>query len=223
MCELRRYLLLHQSTPDMLIGKASAASGVNVGSNCGSTTYTLQSVIMFVVSALIISVCLCHATQGRDEVFLCSLSNFDAYYITRLHKSPRPFAFAVRSTDNLSFFENTADYLHVFCCSDKEGQVWMEKILVARVSAIPIILPIKSDHAFVTQSYVLHQERNVLFNPKASSGNAAGGALARAGTRKGSSARPPQPLVAASPHIGPLVSLPRNEVFEPGSLLHKHI
>ena len=62
------------------------------------------------------------------------MSNFDAYFITRLHKSPRPFAFAIKSTDNLSFFENTADYLHVFSCGEKEGKVWMEKILVARVS-----------------------------------------------------------------------------------------
>jgi len=142
--------------------------------------------------------------NGRDEVFLCSLSNFDAYFITRLHKSPRPLAFAVKSTSNLSFFENKADYLHVFCCGEKEGNVWVEKILVAR-------------------SYVLHQERQVLFSPKAINGNAAGGsAITRVGTRKASSARPPQTHIAASPpHAGPLVSLGRNDVFEPGSLLHK--
>jgi hypothetical protein len=83
-------------------------------------------------------------------VFLCSLSNFDAYFITRLHKSPRPFAFSVKSTDNLSFFENKADYLHVFCCGEKEGNVWMEKILVARVSAtfMHCVLVLRSD-AFV--------------------------------------------------------------------------
>ena len=64
---------------------------------------------------------------------LCSLSNFDAYRITRNHRAPKPFAFAVKSTDNLSFFENTADYLHSFACSEKDGKIWMEKILVARV------------------------------------------------------------------------------------------
>lgn len=143
--------------------------------------------------------------NGRDEVLLCSLSNFDAYFITRLHKSPRPFTFAVKSTDNLSFFENKADYLHVFSCGEKEGNIWMEKILVAR-------------------SYVLHQEKHILFNPKASNSNAAGGILTRAGTRKASSARPPQALIAASPpYAGPFVSLARNDVFEPGSLLHKQI
>jgi hypothetical protein len=46
----------------------------------------------------------------------------------------------VKSTDNISFFENKADYLHVFCCGEKEGNVWMEKILVARVSAISYAL-----------------------------------------------------------------------------------
>jgi hypothetical protein len=66
-------------------------------------------------------------------VQLCSLSNFDAYRVTRNHRAPKPFAFAVKSTDNLSFFENTADYLHSFACSEKEGLIWMEKILVARV------------------------------------------------------------------------------------------
>ena len=64
---------------------------------------------------------------------LCSLSNFDAYQVTRSHRAPKPFAFAVKSTDKLSFFENTADYFHSFACSEKDGKVWMEKILVARV------------------------------------------------------------------------------------------
>ncbi|KAJ7022420.1 hypothetical protein C8F04DRAFT_1138144, partial [Mycena alexandri] len=58
----------------------------------------------------------------KDEVFLCSLSNFDAYNVTRLHKAPKPFCFAVKSTDNLSFFENTADYLHMFACNQRDGE-----------------------------------------------------------------------------------------------------
>jgi len=132
--------------------------------------------------------------NGKDEVLLCSLSNFDAYFVTRLHKAPKPFVFAVKSTDNLSFFENTADYLHVFSCSPNDGEKWMENILLAR-------------------SYVLHQERNVLFNPKSAGSNVAGGSggLARSGTRKAPSARPAQTLLGLSP----------NDVFEPGSLLRK--
>ena len=66
-----------------------------------------------------------------------SFSNFDAYHITRSHRAPKPFAFAVKSTDNLSYFENAANYLHTFSCSEKDGRVWMEKILIARVSLLP--------------------------------------------------------------------------------------
>ena len=72
--------------------------------------------------------------QGKDEIFLCSLANFDAYVVTRIHKSPKPYVFAVKSTDNLSFFENSADYVHVFCCSEKDGKKWLENVLLARVS-----------------------------------------------------------------------------------------
>ena len=71
--------------------------------------------------------------QGRDETLLCSLSNFDVYYVTRSHRAPKPFAFTVKSTDKLSLFENTADYMHTFACSEKNGEAWVEKILLARV------------------------------------------------------------------------------------------
>ncbi|KAJ7367192.1 hypothetical protein DFH08DRAFT_678460 [Mycena albidolilacea] len=142
--------------------------------------------------------------SNKDEIFLCSLSNFDAYTVTRLHKAPKPFVFAIKSTDNLSFFENTADYMHIFACNPKDGEKWIEKILLAR-------------------SYVLHQERQVLFNPKSPAGNAAtpgASGLSRAPTRKAASTpqRPAQqPLVT----VAPLLSTPdRNDVFAPGSLLH---
>ena len=72
--------------------------------------------------------------RERDEIFLCSLSNFDGYAVTRVHRGPKPFAFAVRSTDNLSMFENQADSVHVFCCERMEGEIFLEKILLARVS-----------------------------------------------------------------------------------------
>ncbi|KAF8797392.1 hypothetical protein BYT27DRAFT_7265762 [Phlegmacium glaucopus] len=148
---------------------------------------------------------------ARDEVQLCSLSNFDAYQVTRSHRAPKPFVFAVKSTDNLSFFENTADYLHSFACSEKDGKVWMEKILVSR--ARPLF-----------PSYVLFQERHVLFNPKAVNGNASG--LSRAGTRKGTNQRPvaAQPQFAMPPSFtGASQSIPHHDVFEPASLLSKQL
>ncbi|KAH6888862.1 hypothetical protein BKA70DRAFT_1442925 [Coprinopsis sp. MPI-PUGE-AT-0042] len=126
--------------------------------------------------------------EGKDEVMLCSLSSFDAYSLT-LH-------------GYLSYFENTADYLHMFSCSERDGRAWMEKILVAR-------------------SYVLHQERQVLFNPKVPGGNAASTALSRSGTtaRRPAASRPAQPLISIP---APFNAQPTNAtVFEPGSLLHK--
>ena len=73
--------------------------------------------------------------QGKDNVFLCSLNNFDAFYMIRPYKgaSTKGYCWAVKSTDSLTFFENTADYMHNICCSEKDGQVWVEKILIARV------------------------------------------------------------------------------------------
>ena len=69
----------------------------------------------------------------KDEVFLCKLTNFDVYSVTRVMKAPKQFVFAVKSTENLSLFEDTADYLHTFCCKEKEGLEWMMNILLARV------------------------------------------------------------------------------------------
>ncbi|KAJ7066732.1 hypothetical protein C8F01DRAFT_981202 [Mycena amicta] len=74
--------------------------------------------------------------NGKDEICLCSVSSFDAYYLTRPHKAPKPFTFAVKSTDNLSLFENTADYVHIFSCDTNEGQKWAEMVLLARVRAV---------------------------------------------------------------------------------------
>ncbi|THH00196.1 hypothetical protein EW026_g2298 [Hermanssonia centrifuga] len=134
---------------------------------------------------------------GKDQVNLCSLNNFDAYVVTRVSKAPKGFVFAVKSTDNISYFESTADYIHMFTCSEKEGENWLEKILLAR-------------------SYVLHQERNVLSTNTAIAG--AGAGLSRAGTRK--HPRPSQPLVNFGQQIIPEPS-PMAPVFEPGSLLAK--
>ncbi|KAI0736324.1 hypothetical protein C8Q72DRAFT_769525 [Fomitopsis betulina] len=134
---------------------------------------------------------------GKDNVFLCSLNNFDAFYIIRPYKgaSTKGYCWAVKSTDSLTFFENTADYLHVFQSnSEAEGKAWIEKILLAR-------------------SYVLYQERNII-------STSAGAALARATTRAGQ--RPVQPLV----HVGASKSDTPTAVpvsFEPGSLLAKRL
>ena len=74
--------------------------------------------------------------QGKDEMLLSSLSNFDAYIVSRGHRSPKPFVFALRSTDNLNMFENPADSCHVFSCEKDEGERWVQMIMVARVSKL---------------------------------------------------------------------------------------
>jgi len=138
--------------------------------------------------------------NGKDEIFLCSLANFDAYTVTRIHKSPKPYVFAVKSTDNFSFFENSADYVHVFCCSEMDGKKWLENVLLAR-------------------SYFIHQERNTVpVGVTSSSGGAPGKTLLSSTiTRKGTRAAQ-QPLVNVS---APTATATPTQAytFEPGSLL----
>lgn len=147
---------------------------------------------------------------------LCSLNNFDAYIVTRVSKAPKPFVFAVKSTDNLSYFESTADYVHVFSCGEHEGQNWLEKILLARVSTLIFHWNTAGSMVYVfIQSYILHKDHVVL------SGNTTtspGPALSRAGTRK---QRPAQPLVNFNGPITSEAPIPPPPVFEPGSLLAK--
>jgi hypothetical protein len=113
--------------------RARRASGANVGWSCESTACGWPSAILYAI-LFGLSYLTQNLLQGKDETFLCSLSNFDAYYITRKHKSPKPFVFAIKSTDNISLFENVSDYVHILSCNQKDGERWMEAILVARVS-----------------------------------------------------------------------------------------
>ncbi|KAI9512382.1 hypothetical protein F5148DRAFT_973587 [Russula earlei] len=131
--------------------------------------------------------------NGKDETFLCSLANFDAYVVTRIHKSPKPYVFAVKSTDNLSFFENPADYVHVFCCSEKDGKKWLENVLLAR-------------------SYIIHQARNTL---SVGTSGPSGKAPSRSSTRKGIRGAQ-QPLIKVPSNASTATTS-----FEPGSLLAK--
>ena len=81
-----------------------------------------------------INLCFLPQAPARDATLICSLSNFDAYLVTRIHKAPKPFTFSVKSVDNLNMFERAADYHHVFSCPVGDGLIWLEKILLARVS-----------------------------------------------------------------------------------------
>jgi len=80
------------------------------------------------------NLCVGPQVPAKDATLICSLSNFDAYLVTRIHKAPKPFTFSVKSVDNLNLFERAADHHHVFSCSVGDGLIWLEKILLARVS-----------------------------------------------------------------------------------------
>lgn len=105
--------------------------------------------------------------------------------------------------------------MHIFSCHDEVGMKWVECILLARVSASSAHI---SDQGLThwSQSYILHQEKHVLFRNKEAGGgtasNGGGAALSRAGTRK----RPEKTFVTLG-GSGAVTSGP----FEPGSLLAK--
>jgi len=146
---------------------------------------------------------------ARDATLICSLSNFDAYLVTRIHKAPKPFTFSVKSVDNLNLFERAADYHHVFSCSAGDGLIWLEKILLAR-------------------SHVLQQERAALFtNTQSSTSSPKSAGLSRAGTTK-RGVTPNGPflsfdLAPSLPPLTPLLTPPEMPVFEPGSLLARRM
>jgi len=149
--------------------------------------------------------------NGKDEVFLCKLTNFDVYSVTRVMKTPKPFVFAVKSTENLSLFENTADYLHTFCCKEKDGLEWMMNILLARVS------PHRTRLSCSQQDGNLHLLKSwVSYQGKRTQSKPAGASLSRANTRRGPG-KPGQTLVSIPPPTVQVV--PTKAVFEPGSLL----
>lgn len=147
--------------------------------------------------------------NGKDGMFLCKLTNFDVYSVTRVMKTPKPFVFAVKSTENLSLFENAADYLHTFCCKEKEGLEWMMNILLSRVSASHLVCLRWLTGRASSKSHVYYKE-------KRQQSTSTGASLSRAGTRRGQN-KPGQTLVSIPPPTVQTASA--KAVFEPGSLL----
>ena len=218
---MRRYRTSRAGFPleaDMLTTRPRRANGVSDGLNCESTVSGSPSV-KYVFSSIVHELLINIGIQGKDDEFLCSLSVFDAYIVTRIHKSTKQFTFAVKSTDPISLFENKSDYLHVFSVPEETGVAWVEAIWLARVCCHFFLLSsFDVDSTFVImKSYILHQERHVLSRNKApgDASGTTGGALARSGTRK----KPVQTYVSLSP-TGPTAQA---SPFEPGSLLGKRI
>ncbi|KAN0061473.1 hypothetical protein ACQY0O_006320 [Thecaphora frezii] len=87
--------------------------------------------------------------KGKDEVMICQMSNFDVYLVdTAKIKTPKAHAFALRSQDKITMFEKPdQDYIHYFALSDPAAhRDWVRAIMNAR-------------------TYILRQERAVLFKP----------------------------------------------------------
>jgi hypothetical protein len=110
----------------------------------------------------------------------------------------------------------------VFSCSPKDGDKWIEKILLARVNNLyRLTTDFGADFLLRYQSYILHQERTVLF----ARGSGPTGASSPPGTSKAL----PRSLPRKQPNIQPLVNVsapftmtsPTSATFEPGSLLAK--
>lgn len=77
-------------------------------------------------------------SQPRDQSFLCGLANFDAYLVPQACiaklKAPKPFAFAIKSTDKVTLFENAdQDFIHFFSVkTESERDQWIQRILETR-------------------------------------------------------------------------------------------
>lgn len=52
------------------------------------------------------------------------------------YKAPKPFAFAVKSSENPTLFENSADFVHTFSCNVKEGETWLQAIVSENIYII---------------------------------------------------------------------------------------
>ncbi|CAE6415811.1 unnamed protein product [Rhizoctonia solani] len=142
----------------------------------------------------------CKNEKGKDRTHLCSLSHFDGYIVTHVPRAPKPYVFAVRSTDINGVFEKEEDSSHIFSCDRNSGELWLARILLAR-------------------SYILQQERTVLFRP-ANSGStltSSKSMLSRSGTKK--STVLPRAVVPQYP--SPLIQDSTPSPFVQGSLLAK--
>lgn len=158
---IRLFRRAHHCAAALCSGSTSVVNGKSGGWNFESTACGSQSATRYVLFLVVNGSPNCASNdtrlaQGKDEHMLCSLNNFDAYVVSRVSKAPKPFVFAVKSTDNLSYFESTADYVHVFCCSELEGQNWLEKILLARVSVLGLLFRREAFVRLTFSSSVLH-------------------------------------------------------------------
>jgi hypothetical protein len=195
----------HPLTVVSLNGKAERANGTSGGwSFAKGICFSARSNTWVTSSRLPNS--FTHHSQAKEETFLCSLASFDAYIVASRHRTPKPFKFAVKSTDKQALFENQEDYLHIFSCDIKSGHAWMEKVLLARVC---FSRPLRCNQLTEAQSFALAKAM------KDHSGSATNGARNR---------KPAGPLlsIGGNANTAPVQSRQiskQTSPFEPGSLL----
>lgn len=143
----------------------------------------------------------CSNEKGKDEVFLCTLANFDIFYVASSRvKAPKPFAFGVKSLNKYSFFETKSDFIHYFACKDENTQLeWIRRVYDARTFYI------MSNAAATTSQEV---PRTKLSDPPSSM-------LGRVSAEHGASARPKvsntTPRLPSGSHIPPTTELAPTE------------
>ncbi|KAJ3356429.1 hypothetical protein HDU83_001220 [Entophlyctis luteolus] len=76
--------------------------------------------------------------ESERETLLCRLSHFDVYtLISPRKRATTQFAFALRSTKDLTIFENSDEYVHFFCADSNEQLTdWVFGIRLAKSEAM---------------------------------------------------------------------------------------
>ncbi|ORX98096.1 hypothetical protein K493DRAFT_214910, partial [Basidiobolus meristosporus CBS 931.73] len=75
--------------------------------------------------------------KGTNEQFLCALSNFDIYTLTKSRKkAPTEFIFSLKSSDSVHLFENAEDFVHFICVESGDAlKEWVLGLRQAKVSS----------------------------------------------------------------------------------------
>ena len=170
------------------------------------------------------------ATKPRDQSLLCTLSSFDAYQIPQACivklKTPKPFAFALKSVDKITLFENAdQDYVHFFSVkTEAERDSWIHRILNTRTTIVKQLLAARASAQTVdTRSNLLSQP--MAYQNSASSATSAhttastAGPPSSSGQSSGGLSRANSRYQAGPPVSNTSPPMPSNAVFADGSLL----
>lgn len=151
--------------------------------------------------------CIYH--QQRDHTILCHFSNFDAYIVPQAciakMKTPKPFAFAVKSVDKVSLFENAdQDYIHFFSVkTEAERDMWIQHILESRsklvkqIAASRAAAQLSDTRTNLMAHQMAHQPHHGMQQMPQHRGNPGNTSSSVSRTASNSSTTPPMPSHAA--------------------------